>query len=296
MLQRTMRGVAGGAAILVVCIGLASCDSQPTESAAPSIRANHIVGNVGHFYVCKEGTDASFDVSGGDVTTLSLTDGECEDVKTASATIPGEFTVTVTEQSDPTSYVLDHVLVERFTVPNGDMTSSDTYSGPGITERVSGDIGVIATFYNDPVVPPPPPPPPPPPADGRFTGGGSFFLGDIRFTHGFELRCDYTDHRQNLEINWLGNQFHLTELTYAECSDDPAIEPHPPRAGLDTYYGEGVGRLNQVDGATITFTITDAGEPGTGDTMEITITPLVGSPIVVPVTHLNKGNHQAHDS
>lgn len=57
--------------------------------------------------------------------------------------------------------------------------------------------------------------PPPESLPGRITGGGSIFrLDGVRVTHGFELRCDANDKRQNLEINWDGgNNFHLTEIT-----------------------------------------------------------------------------------
>jgi hypothetical protein len=55
------------------------------------------------------------------------------------------------------------------------------------------------------------------------------------------------------------------------CSDDPAIVPNQPNAGFDTYEGTGVGRYNGVDGATASWRFTDAGEPGTSDTAQITI-------------------------
>jgi hypothetical protein len=129
---------------------------------------------------------------------------------------------------------------------------------------------------------------------GRLTGGGSAFTSEgERVTHGFELHCDEEVGPNNLEVNWGGNHFHLEILTSATCSDDPSIEPPPPAAPFDTYVGEGTGRCNGVPGATITFTFTDAGEPGTEDTATIDITCSQGGGISVS-NNLNKGNHQAH--
>jgi len=141
-----------------------------------------------------------------------------------------------------------------------------------------------------------PPPPPPPPLEGRMTGGGSVFTTDgVRVTHGFEIRCDANDDRQSLEINWPGvndqNNFHLTDMTTATCSDDPNIEPPPPDAGFDTYTGEGIGTCNGQP-ATIKFVFTDAGEPGTVDTAVYHISG--ACTLDVSKTLLTKGNHQAH--
>jgi Dictyostelium (slime mold) repeat len=130
---------------------------------------------------------------------------------------------------------------------------------------------------------------------GRMTGGGSVFgKGTQRVTHGFELHCDPEVGPNNLEVNWAGNHFHMEELLTATCSDDPNIEPPPPQAGFDTYVGTGTGRCNGVAGATISFTFTDAGEPGTQDiaTFEITGCPDIGG--ISVSGPLKKGNHQAH--
>ena len=59
--------------------------------------------------------------------------------------------------------------------------------------------------------------------------------------------------------------------------------------------GVGTGTLNKVSAA-INFTLTDAGEPGTADTMEFTIVTL-SQPVVTvscPAAALHFGNHQAH--
>jgi hypothetical protein len=155
---------------------------------------------------------------------------------------------------------------------------------------------------------------PAPVLEGRMTGGGSIFTvaGDIpgsgiRVTHGFELRCDATDDRQNLEINIhnpANDMFHLGDLTAATCIDDPNIVPNPPKAGFDTFIGVGKGSFNGVDGYTINFTFTDAGEPGTADTAKYLIwldsnnNGIVdGGEVPVLMTGpqlLDDGNHQAH--
>jgi len=132
-----------------------------------------------------------------------------------------------------------------------------------------------------------------------MTGGGSVFgKGSQRVTHGFELHCDPAVGPNNLEVNWSGNHFHMEELLTASCPNDPTINPPPPPAtdgGFDTFIGTGTGRCNGVEGATISFTFTDAGEPGTKDTATFVITgcpsPVDGITVSGP---LKKGNHQAH--
>jgi hypothetical protein len=131
---------------------------------------------------------------------------------------------------------------------------------------------------------------------GRMTGGGSVFTADgTRVTHGFELYCGAPASGPNsLEVNWgRGNRFQLEMVTTAVCSDNPAIGPNPPAAGFDTYRGTGTGRYNGASGATIKWTFTDAGEPGTNDMTEIMI--VAGSTTVLFVSgNLEVGDHQAH--
>ena len=90
---------------------------------------------------------------------------------------------------------------------------------------------------------------------GRFTGGGhQIRVGEARVTRGLTIHCDLLL-SNNLEVNWGGKQFHMTEhLTTVECSDDPDILEDPPPAPLDTLIGVGTGRYNGVDGYTIEFT------------------------------------------
>ena len=135
--------------------------------------------------------------------------------------------------------------------------------------------------------------------DGRMTGGGSVFTsGGVRVTHGFELHCSAADSPNNLQVNWPKatgngkNRFHLETLTSATCSDT-ALDEGNPVAGFDTYMGTGLGRLNGVSGAAISFTFTDAGEPGKGvDLADISI---IGAESIAVSDFLDKGNQQAHE-
>lgn len=134
-------------------------------------------------------------------------------------------------------------------------------------------------------------------AEGRMTGGGSIFCGDIRVTHGFELHCDPAVGPDNLEINWADHQFHLTGVTGVECINDPTIAPPPPNAPFDTMILTGTGRLDGVDGAHIYVKLTDAGEPGTSDTLTVAIDPpgSGGASIInCGPELLTFGNQQAH--
>jgi hypothetical protein len=133
---------------------------------------------------------------------------------------------------------------------------------------------------------------------GRMTGGGGqVTFGGVNVTRGFTIHCDITL-SNNLEINWEGNKWHLDKpLTAALCLDDPAISPEPPPAPFDTFNGEGIGRLNGVDGYRAKFTFIDAGEPGgNNDRAGIMITDPDGNVVLlVELSFLDRGNIQAHE-
>ena len=135
------------------------------------------------------------------------------------------------------------------------------------------------------------------PGVGRMTGGGGqVTIGNVYITRGFTVHCDIVL-SNNLEINWPGNKWHLDKpLTSAQCIDDPAVNPAPPPAPFDTFIGEGIGRLNGVDGYLVKFTFVDAGETnGKNDKSQILITAPDGSVVLnVPLGTLTKGNLQAH--
>jgi uncharacterized repeat protein (TIGR01451 family) len=129
-------------------------------------------------------------------------------------------------------------------------------------------------------------------AQGRMTGGGT--IAGTSVHHGFELHCDKTKSPNNLEVNWgKGNRFHLESLTSAACSDDPSISEGQPVAAFDTYRGTGTGTYNGKPGATAEWVMTDAGEPGRNDTLQIKVTDASGN-VVLDVSGKITGNHQAH--
>ncbi len=135
-------------------------------------------------------------------------------------------------------------------------------------------------------------------ANGRFTGGGhQIRVGEARVTRGFTIHCDLLL-SNNLEVNWGGDKFHMTEhLETVICSDDPLIIQAPPPAPLDTLIGIGTGRYNGTDGYTIEFTLVDYGEPGSSDRAALriyeTATP-ANVVLNVPLQVLTGGNLQAH--
>jgi hypothetical protein len=148
--------------------------------------------------------------------------------------------------------------------------------------------------------PTPTPTPTPPPILGRMTGGGSlFFTADdtsveVRTTRGFEIHCGNPPEAPNsLEVNWPGNKFHLENLTLGVCI--LLGPPNPPAAPFNEFIGAGTGKLNGIDGASISFVFIDNGEPGTSDTGTLTITDTFGNQVLfVPTTLLHNGNFQAH--
>ena len=294
--------------LALVAVFAVACSDQP----APAAPEGGSTGNLGfslvpadptgdntltveHFEVCKfytEGTgpdlvvqvDVDIGNDGGSDATHQVTlagtgmvADACQEVWLQGGTSKDK--VTVTEVTDLSATYTTSVA--RTFILDG------TPGGPDANKNglVDGDSGVLLVFTNTLI----------PPQPGRMTGGGSFFNSG-RFTHGFELHCDPNNLPNNLEVNWQGssNQFHLTSLTSVACTDDPALNPLPRPAPFDTYMGTGVGTLNGVPGATIVFTFTDDGEPGTSDFADISITPPGGGTPITASGLLRFGNHQAH--
>jgi len=135
---------------------------------------------------------------------------------------------------------------------------------------------------------------------GRMTGGGKQVrVDEARVTRGFTIHCDIRL-SNNIEINWKNNKWHLDKpITSAVCTDDPAIGEEPPKAGFDTFEGEGTGRLNGVNGSFLRFVFVDAGEPGRNDTASIQVwapgaDPGSDTPVLDVSGPLDHGNIQAH--
>ena len=80
-----------------------------------------------------------------------------------------------------------------------------------------------------------------------MTGGGIKALNTERetVTFGLTLHCDITL-SNNLEVNWPGHKWHLAKpITSASC-DNIQMDPEPPASPIDTFEGEGYGRLDGV--------------------------------------------------
>lgn len=160
-----------------------------------------------------------------------------------------------------------------------------------------GDVVVaesIADYHGNPCTTttgPPPPPPPPSAAKGWMTGGGRI---NASVTHGFRLECTKENGQNNLQVNWgSSGSFHLESVSSVSCYDNPdkSIDSGNPAAGFDTLHGTATGRCGDGSPATAEYTMTDDGEPGTGDTFSITIT---GGCTLSSSGNLERGNHQAH--
>jgi hypothetical protein len=134
------------------------------------------------------------------------------------------------------------------------------------------------------------------PGTGRFTGGGKqITAGGVAVTKGFEVDCDLHQPSNNLEINWQGNQFHMTAFTSAVCT--LVRNPKPPTAPVNTIVGTGTGRYDGVDGYTVVFELVDNGEPGTQDEASFMVYQTANPSNVVlnvPLQFITGGNIQAH--
>jgi len=108
------------------------------------------------------------------------------------------------------------------------------------------------------------------------------------------MYCDLRE-PNNLQVNWPdGNKFHMPELIYAICTDDPKINQKLPVVPFDTFTCEGTGRFNGVEGATINFTFVDRGEPGKSDTVWIQIFDKHEQEVLNVEGSMEYGNLQAH--
>jgi hypothetical protein len=202
-------------------------------------------------------------------------------------------------------------------VPDGWTLTSNTCDDGSPTDAINVTAGefVTCTFQNEKLTPPEP-------TEGFMTGGGfvnapSTIISDggptddkknnsktqrddeVRVSHGFELHCNPEYLPNNLEVNWLGDSFHMTELLSATCLDDstPNEPPKSPYPGptLDVYVGEGIGRFNGEDGAHAEWIFTDNGEPGKKDEIVKLIITTSSGDVVLSINDtidLNGGNHQ----
>jgi SdrD B-like domain len=248
---------------------------------------------------------ATLGTSGAALTDSAVLSGGFHETGTITFVLsgPGGFTYTQTDTVNGNgTYTAGTTLTAG--AATGTYIWSANFSGDGNNSTAIDQGGrAEQTEVGNPVVAP---------AMFRMTGGGSIFLPEggvpgagIRVTHGFELHCTI-DANNHLEINWDKSHFHLQALTSIICLDDPNINPPPPPStnGLgDTMIGVGTGRFTGTFNgvsyknatATVEFTFTDAGEPGTSDTASYRIT--VNGTVVLDTLgsiNLTFGNHQVH--
>ncbi len=131
-----------------------------------------------------------------------------------------------------------------------------------------------------------------PPGELHMTGGGGIpHVGGIA-SHGFTIHCDDGKDNHHLQINWASGSFHLEEVDWVQCWDDPGISGGQPDPGFDTLEMAGWGRLDGIADTAIYLVFTDDGEPGTTDTAEVLLDD--GWQPVWLAGVLEDGNHQAH--
>lgn len=246
----------------------------------------------GEAWVCKDGsgpaTNFTFAVSvnGGAATNHTVALGTCVQVASVPTNVVNSATISVTEAPPPANWALTSIVIE-----SNSTSHQPVINPPNASARITHDFGIVVTFTNTFT------PPPPPNLQGRMTGGGAQIFGDVKITRGFTIHCDIVL-SNNLEINWgKGNKWHIDKpLTKATCIDDPAYQEEPPIAPFNTFIGEGIGRLNGVDGSKVFFTFIDAGEPGKNDKAAIKIIAPDGVTVVldIPLVLLDHGNIQAH--
>lgn len=182
------------------------------------------------------------------------------------------------------SVTTDGTTVTYTPVPGFSGSDSFTYT---IDDGLGGTATATVTITVEP----------PPQTESRMTGGGTLAVGKgksaQKWTWGFEIRCDgsagnlqYQDHQ--------GGNFHMEAVGTVACLDDPAVGPGVPKAGFDTLVLTGTGRWNGVSGHTVEATFVDGGEPGTKDSIDITIKTAGGVVVSTLSGRLTGGNQQAH--
>ena len=113
-------------------------------------------------------------------------------------------------------------------------------------------------------------------ADGMTAGGYLYDSSGNKLHHTFQIDCDGAS-QGNLKADWGNNVFTLDALPQPTCINN-------------TISGIGTGTLNGVPGATIVFSFTDNGEPGTNDYGMIDI-----NGIMQAYGNLEGGNYQLHN-
>jgi len=125
------------------------------------------------------------------------------------------------------------------------------------------------------------------PLQGRMTGGGNVYTEDgMKVTHGFTLFNTIEKKSNNIQVNWgKGNKFHLDalkEISYVSLNNGVIAK------------GKGIGDFNGMEGASIEFTFSDFGNPGTEDFTKIVIKDKNNNEVLNVENNLNHGNDKYH--
>jgi hypothetical protein len=149
-------------AALAVVVACAEQGSVGPVGDASFDHADPTPGNeqVGHWTLCKVGTDGIFSVTVNTVAQADAnrTDGVCSSPAQDVAMTPvggGVIMVTVTEQVAANT-VVDSIVMDSLQIRPPASSGSRTVTGTNtFTKTIDGDEGVVVTFYNT-FTPPPP--------------------------------------------------------------------------------------------------------------------------------------------
>lgn len=151
-MRRTTRLLFAGLAV----IAAGACDQAATTAPdgagrTEGVAFSHAGGpEQGHLKVCKEGTDANFEVTvdGGTPTTLFVAAETCEEAFATPA--PGTYTVVVEELASPTYKLLSAYRTIWVDDPPK-LYDEGSVTNP-VTTTINDDLGVLIEFVNEPVV------------------------------------------------------------------------------------------------------------------------------------------------
>ncbi len=170
-------------------------------------------------------------------------------------------------------YQADGKLAAIYDVPGEDCWSGVALEkeGSGFWASSSCHAGVIRFNLN---------------SDGRMFGGGTTYTSTgVQVNHGVDLHCDASFPPNYLQVTWTGgNVFFMENMTSVSCTGSP----------FNTISGTGSGMINGQAGATIQWTLVDAGQPGTlNDSAQIVIKNAAGEPVVQVSGKIYAGSHIA---
>jgi hypothetical protein len=123
------------------------------------------------------------------------------------------------------------------------------------------------------------------PATHIFGGGTQFTSTGMQVNYGMDLHCDTSIQPNYLQVTWgAGNVFALENLTNAACTGLP----------FNTHSGSGNGTIDGESGATIQWTLMDAGQPGVmKDSGQLVIKNAAGETVLEISGKISAGTHIA---